>query len=124
MAMLDARKSGPVPRTPQSTARGPLYDLFVDRYTVQARRLNFMRSQTLPPLRDPPVNPERTEIKDKTAFTAEIKEIALALGADAVGIAEFHPNLTFTDAEALDHPFVIVFALSMSFDVMVVSTPD
>ncbi len=45
--------------------------------------------------------------------------MALEMGADVVRIARFEPNLTFEGAEQLDHKCVIIFAKSMSYDMMV-----
>ena len=38
-----------------------------------------------------PVNSDRTEIDDSTEITSVVKELAMSLGADVVGIADYHP---------------------------------
>lgn len=122
MALLDSTKAKKVPRTPQSV--GPLYGLFGKRYAAQARWWSFMRVKVLGELRKPPTNPRLYEIEDFGAFTEEVKALTLELGAKVVGVANYNPDLTFTDAEKLDHKAVIVFALPMAYDVMIDIGPN
>lgn len=91
---------------------------FRNRMPPAAKRHAFIREKILYEIRESPVNPVRTEIKDVAAATRLIKDMVLEMGADAVGIAEFDPRLTFEQAEQLDHRFVIVFAQTMKYDYM------
>lgn len=64
--------------------------------------------------RDGPVNPERRQVDDVAAMTAEIKERALALGADKVGIAPMEPRFIDMGVE-LNHPFAIAMICHESY---------
>lgn len=117
MALLDARRSGRVPRTPQGVT--PLQKIFGARYPDEAKRWSYMKKEIIDPQRDPPANPRKTEIEDFAALSEEIKQLTLDMGATAVGIADFDPQLTFTDAEEFEHKSVVVFLMSMSYDLMI-----
>ncbi len=79
----------------------------------------FLRRFVLSPAREALVNETRTEIDDATAMTGEIKSLVTEMGAEAIGIADYDPRLLFTDAPERDHRFVIVFAVSMTYDCMI-----
>jgi len=64
------------------------------------------------------VNPVRTEVADPVALTRHLKDYALELGADDVGVAEYFPEFTFTDCQPLPHTRVIAFAMAMQYDLM------
>ncbi len=49
-----------------------------------------------------PVNSDRTEIDDSTEITSVAKELAMSLGADVVGITDYHPAATFSQFPLLD----------------------
>ena len=49
-----------------------------------------------------PVNSDRTEIDDSTEITSVVKELAMSLGADVVGITDYHPAATFSQFPLLD----------------------
>jgi hypothetical protein len=68
--------------------------------------------------REPPVNPERTEIRDPAVAAAEIKQMARDMGADVVGVAEYDQRFAFTQAGEPTDKFAIVFGIGMSFDNM------
>ncbi len=91
---------------------------FRQRFPPAAKRRTYHRETILWPLRDSPVNPERTEIDDRAAITKEIKALATEMGADAVGIAQYDARLVFSQAEQLDHEVVIVYAMDMAYDFM------
>ena len=91
---------------------------FRSRFPPSARRSVFMRQAILWPQREPPVNPERTQVGDPAAAAAEFKRMAMALGVDAVGIAAIDPCLPFTQAGEFPHTVAIVYAEAMGYDVM------
>lgn len=91
---------------------------FRNRMPPAAKRHVFIREQILEKIREPPANQVRAEITDPAQTTRLIKEMVLKMGADAVGIAEFDPRLTFEQAEQLDHKYVIVYAKTMEYDYM------
>lgn len=91
---------------------------FRQRFPPAAKRRLFIRDNILEPMRDSPVNPDRTEIDDPAATTREIKQLAEDMGADVVGVAEYDPRFTFTQVEPPAHKFVIVFGISMAYDCM------
>lgn len=104
-------------------ARHPMAKKFIDRMTDQAKRYSFLRL-TYDNLRISPVNETRTEISDKKETTEFLKNMALTMGADVVGIADFDPSLTFSGVEQFDHKHVIVFGMTMEYDVMAEIGPD
>ena len=91
---------------------------FRSRFPPAAKRSFYIRNKILLPNREPPVNPERTEIADVAVVTAEIKQMARGMGADVVGIAEYDRRFAFTQAGEPTDKFVIVFGIGMSFDTM------
>lgn len=62
-------------------------EAMVKRRDDALRRWNELR-----PLRDGPVKPERTEVRDVAAMTADIKQRARDLGGDDVGITALKPE--------------------------------
>ena len=101
----------------------PMGQVFFQRFPPAAKRHNFMRIN-LEKVREAEVNPNKTEIDDPAALTQTLKDLALKMGADTVGVAEFHPALTFEESDQLDHKFVIVFGIAMAYDVMADIGPD
>ncbi len=97
--------------------RHPKAKKFIERFPPAAKRHSFLRRIQFEN-RVAPVNDKKTEITDPAAITSKLKEMALAMGIDAVGIAEWQPELAFSDAEDLGHQFVIVFAMTMRYDIM------
>jgi epoxyqueuosine reductase len=91
---------------------------FRARFPPAAKRSFYIRQKILLPNREPPVNPERTEITDVAAMTAEIKKMVRGMGADIVGVAEYDRRFAFTQAGEPADSFVIVFGIGMSFDTM------
>jgi len=91
---------------------------FRARMPPSAKRSIFIRNEILLPMRTPPVNPERSEISDPAAITAEIKQLARDMGADAVGVADYDERFAFTQAGEVTHKSVVVFAIGMSYDNM------
>ena len=90
---------------------------FRKRFPPAAKRHLFIRDAILEPMRDTPVNPVRTEVGDAAA-AREIKDLAIEMGAEAVGIADFDPRFVFTQVEPPAHTSVIVFAMTMAYDCM------
>ena len=82
---------------------------FRERMPDSAKRHIFIRQTVFFPNRHAPVNTDKFVIEDPAALTEEIKNRALEMGADVVGIAEYIPDLLFEDAEPRDHKCVIVF---------------
>lgn len=105
------RREGPAADTPMARA-------FRERYTPQARRYNWIQNEVLHHRRTSPVNPAKADITDWEAVTRQVKDYALELGADDVGVAEFRPEFTFSDAPILPHTRVIAIAMQMKYDVM------
>lgn len=117
MALLDASNAGKIPRTPQGVT--PFQKLFGERYPDGAKWWSYMKREVIDPQRHLPANPKKTEIEDFAALTEEVKQMTLDLGASQVGIADYNPAITFTDAEDLGHKSVVVFLMPMAFDVMI-----
>src|SRR5262249_44445211 len=65
-------------------------------------------------LRDGPVNLQRTEVEDANAASAEIRKLALELGADAVGIARLAPIMVREGADLL-HDRVICMLVAEDY---------
>jgi len=93
-------------------------DRFRARMPPAAKRSIFIRNTILQPIRTPPVNPQRTEIADVAATTAEIKTLVRDMGADDVGVAEYDHRFAFTQAGEPTHKYVVVFGIAMSYDNM------
>ncbi len=91
---------------------------FRARMPPAAKRNIYIRNKILYPNRQPPVNPERTNIVDVAANTEELKKSIREMGADVVGVARCDPRFVFTQAGALNHEFVVVFGIAMSYDNM------
>jgi epoxyqueuosine reductase len=92
---------------------------FRDRFPPTAKRRLFIRNHILGPNRTPPINPERTEIRDVAALTDEIKATVRTMGADIVGVADFDHRFAFTQAGEIAHRHVVVFGIGMSYEHMV-----
>ena len=91
---------------------------FRNRFPPSAKRSLYIRNHILLPAREPPVNPERTEITDPAAAAADIKAMAREMGVDDVGIAAYDPRFAFTQAGEVTQQRVVVFAIAMSYDTM------
>jgi Pyruvate/2-oxoacid:ferredoxin oxidoreductase delta subunit len=91
---------------------------FRKRFPPAAKRHLFIRDNILEPLRHSPVNPARTEIEDVAGATADIKQQALDMGADVVGVAAYDKRFMFEQAEENGHGFVVVFGFAMEYDYM------
>lgn len=91
---------------------------FSNRMPPTAKQNVFIRMKILLDMRTPPVNPNRTEIEDAAATSADMKALVKELGADVVGIADIDHNLLFTQAGDLRHTKAIVYGIGMSFDTM------
>ena len=76
---------------------------FRDRFPPTAKRRLFIRNHVLGPNRTPPINPERTEIRDAAALTDEIKATVRTMGADIVGVADFDHRFAVTQAGEITH---------------------
>lgn len=88
------------------------------QYPEQASRYNWIENQVLFPLREIEPNSSRHEITEPEEITRRVKDYAISLGADDVGIAEYDPTFTFADKEVLPHTRVISFAMGMDYDLM------
>ena len=91
---------------------------FRQRFPPSAKRHAFIRNEILARHREPPVNPERASIDDPQGAAREIKQMALDMGADEVGVARFDPRFAFTQAGEVTHTAAIVYAKSMAYDCM------
>ena len=118
MGTIDIDNAEPPTRTRVGGVDAERMVRFRKRFPPAAKRHLFIRDGILEPMRDTPVNPQRTEIGDAAAAAREIKDLAIELGAEAVGIADFDPRFVFTQVEPPAHNSVIVFAMSMAYDCM------
>jgi hypothetical protein len=75
-------------------------DRFRARMPPAAKRNVFIRNAILHEIRTPPVNPERTEIADIAAMTAEIKTLVRGMGGNVLGVAEYNYRFAFIQAGA------------------------
>ena len=118
MGMMDITRATRPRRRRVGGAATPRSAHFRKRFPPAAKRSVFIRENILFENRDTPVNPVRTEIEDVAATTALIKDMAMEMGAAAVGIAEYNPDLAFEQAEMIGHTIVIVYAMDMKYDFM------
>lgn len=65
--------------------------------------------------RDGPVNPQRVEVADRAAMTAQVKAKARELGADLVGICRLTPTMIDL-GEEVPHEFVIAACIVEDYD--------
>ena len=91
---------------------------FRARFPPSAKRSLYIRDKILLPAREPPVNPERSEVGDPAETARQIRDMAREMGADAVGIAEYDRRFAFTQAGDPEHTAVVVFGIAMSYDNM------
>ena len=91
---------------------------FSNRMPPSAKRSVFIRMNILLQNRNPPVNPQRQEVSDPAAMSAELKHMVADMGVDAVGIAAYDPRFAFTQAGEVKQTFVIVYGAAMSFGTM------
>lgn len=91
---------------------------FSNRMPDSAKRSVFMRMKILLPNREPPVNPQRQEVKDPGQMTQDLKAMLREMGVDAVGVAAYDPRFAFTQAGDVTHKFVLIYGIAMSFDTM------
>ena len=97
--------------------RSPRSARFWAQMPDAAKRHVYIRRNILFKHREPPVNSVKKEISIEEA-TRLVKSMALEMGAHVVGIAAYDPRLAFSDAEELDHRFVIAFGMPMQYDFM------
>jgi epoxyqueuosine reductase len=116
--LANAKPSSRTRREGMETPRAKVSP-FQKRMPASARRMVFIRQSSLFKQREAPVNPTVIEIDDAAATTDEIKKLTLEMGADVVGIAEYNPDIRFSDSEESKLSRVIVFAMSMAYDYMV-----
>ena len=117
MGKVDLTNAERPSRTRLDGMRHPAAKKFIERFPPAAKRHSFLRRVQYEN-RIAPVNDKRTVITDPQAMADMLKEMALAMGIDGVGVAEWDPVLSFSDAEELDHKFVMVFAMTMQYDIM------
>lgn len=91
---------------------------FRRRFPPAAKRHLYIRDHIHFTERDPPTNPEKSDIADPVAVTQELKQMVLDMGAQEVGVAAFDPRFTFAQVDQIDHRFVFVFAIAMEYDFM------
>ena len=118
MGLMDLDNAEPPTRLRVGGANTERAAHFRKRFPPAAKRRTYHRETILWPLRDSPVNPDRTEITDPAATTQEIKDLTIEMGADAVGIAAYNPRLVFSQVDQIDHEYVIVYAMNMAYDFM------
>ncbi len=126
MGSIDISKAEPATRRRREGMETPRAKAspFQERMPASARRMVFIRQSSLFKQREAPINPTVTEIDDPQTITDEIKNMALAMGINAIGIAAYEPNIRFSDAEDLGLKNVIVFAMTMAYDYMVDIGPN
>lgn len=96
----------------------PMGEVWRQHYSPATQRFSYLW-QTYAQMRQVPVRDQRSDFKSPGEATKWVKDLAVEFGADVVGIAEFRPELNFVGADELDHKFVIVFAMAMSYDLMI-----
>src|SRR5918999_537434 len=79
--------------------------------TIQAYRRRWVE---LAPYRDGPVNPERTPVSDPVAMTKQIKDKAMELGANMVGVCRLQPHMIDLGEDVL-HEFVIAACVAEDY---------
>jgi len=92
----------------------PLFSRGRRNLPEQAWRDAMDRWEELAPDRDGPVNPERTPVGDPAEMTRLIKEKALELGADDVGICEMTPVM-INEGHSFSHKYVISLLLEEKY---------
>ena len=117
MPKIDLRQAERPVRHQRDGLRSPRALHFRKQMPDSARRHVYIRRNILFENREPPVHPDLMEI-DTEESTKLIKDLTLAGGARVVGIADYDPRVAFSDAEPLDHTSVIVFGMSMDYDLM------
>ena len=105
MKVLEDRGLGEVPLFSNSRRNLP----------EQAWRAAFDRWTELSPDRDGPLNPEQTPVPDPAQMTRLIKEKALELGADDVGICELTPVM-INQGKSFAHKYVISLLLEENYE--------
>ena len=79
---------------------------------IQAYRDSWVK---LAPLRDGPVNSARVEVCDAAAMTKQIKEKAMQLGANLVGVCRLQPHMIDL-GEDLPHESVVVACVAEDYE--------
>ena len=87
--------------------------------TIQAYRASWVK---LAPFRDGPVNPQRVDLSDPAAMTAQIKAKATELGANLVGVCRLQPHMIDLGSE-VPHEFVIACCVAEDYE-KVLQGPD
>jgi len=117
MGKIDTANAERPTRHQRDGLRSPRAAHFRAHMPDAARRHVYIRRHILFENREPPVNPQQSDI-DPAAATRLVKDMALERGARIVGIADYDPRIAFADAEELDHTSVVVFAMAMQYDFM------
>ena len=89
---------------------------FYARQPLTLRRYLYLSKDLLRKQREVPVNPDRTEIEDAAEISAAVKDLALGLGADVVGIADYHPAATFSQYPVRDFKRLVVVGKEFVYD--------
>jgi len=119
MGTLDLSKLTRPERSGQDGMVSPQASRFRSRMPESAKRHTFLRRKVLGPAREAEVNPNRSEVRDISNTTAEIKTLVLEMGAKVVGVAKYDPRFVFRDATVCGHTRVVVIGMSMQFDQMI-----
>ena len=119
MGILDLSKLTRPKRGEQAGVVSPQASRFRSRMPASAKRHTFLRRKVLGPLREAEVNPNRSEVRDISDTTADIKKLVFEMGAKVVGVAKYDPRFVFRDATVCDHTRVVVIGMSMQFDRMI-----
>ncbi|MBL4603819.1 MAG: 4Fe-4S dicluster domain-containing protein [Emcibacteraceae bacterium] len=117
MGKVDYEKSRRIVR--RTNGNNPYSPLFMERMTPKAKWYFYMRTKVLPQMRDADVNPRALPTRDQWLDSDMIKDMAKELGADIVGITKYTPSIMYQDVKIKDHKTVIVFGMSMKYDLMV-----
>lgn len=116
MALVDLTKIERIPGRAREDEIEAADSPFYTRQPLTVRRYLYLSKDLLRKQREVPVNPDRTEIDDPTEITEVVKEMALKLGADVVGIADYHPAATFSQQPLRDFKRIVVFGKEFIYD--------
>ena len=120
----EARVRQPSPiywHTPEATAHGKLQLWFYSRMTPTVLQAREERMQAM----EEPVAPLSAEVVQRSAaeWTQAVKDAALAIGADAVGITRMQPQWVYEGCE-VSQQWVVVLCVKHNWDALQTAPAD